>query len=166
MKIRPVGTELYHADGRTVTTWLIVTCCNSVKLSTNAVDEKDHNMQNFNNIGWRNIMLSMRFMLDALTGIERCPKKCRARLPCVSTYFKNSVKVLTVAVFQMACIRWKVLLVYRKYYCTFPRIRTMSCLLFISICMSSDWQCRRKGLCQQSGRGKDRRAADTWILCC
>jgi len=67
MEIRPVGTELYHAARRTDTTKLIVACRNSAKLPKNAVEEKEHNMQDFNNIGWRNLMLNIRFMLGALT---------------------------------------------------------------------------------------------------
>jgi len=46
---------------------------NSAKLRKKAVEEKEHNVQDFNNVGWRTLMLNMRFMLDALTDIERCP---------------------------------------------------------------------------------------------
>ena len=73
MKIRPEETELYHAGRRADMTKLIVACRNSAKLPKNAVEEKEHNMQDFNNTGWRNLILSMRFTLEALTEIERCP---------------------------------------------------------------------------------------------
>jgi hypothetical protein len=73
MKIRPVGTDLYQADRRTDMTTIIVACHNSAKQPKKAVEEKGHNMQDFNNTGWRNLMLSMRFILNTLTEIERCP---------------------------------------------------------------------------------------------
>ena len=73
MKIRPVGTELYHADRRTDMKKLPVACRNSAKLTKNAAEEKQYNMQDFNNIGWRTLMLSTRFMLDAPAEIESCP---------------------------------------------------------------------------------------------